>query len=245
MTTGQLLIRGDKHLSQIHRAHVRQTLDNAIQTAPAYQTRIRDGVYRPDEQTFRDAYNVLDLASMPSKTREVAFEVLNRTVWTNNKAFKSGMAPAPDCDRCGQIETMEHLLHDCPHYSQNFWEEVSAVLHSSLQDLSGVDIPRIQLTPREIVFNALHPSVLLHARDAKTRQALVLLTQELKRSIIHKRMNATAQAGVDTPIVRIQAHILSTIKKIRSYLRYQGIYTHAEPLRLMDIMCQHTLNRID
>ena len=58
-------------------------------------------------------------------------------------------------------------------------------------------------------------------------------------------MNITAHAGVNTPVTRIQAHILSTIVKVRSYLQYQGIYTHAEPLRLMNIMYQHTLNRID
>ena len=50
-----------------------------------------DGVYRPDKKTFKDAYKIVDIPELPSKTKESAFEVLNRTIWTNNKAFKSGM----------------------------------------------------------------------------------------------------------------------------------------------------------
>jgi hypothetical protein len=244
MTTGQLLVKGDKHLSQIHRRSVRQDLDAKTEIAPAYKTRIRDNVYRPDMQTFHDAYKVLDLSCMPSKTREVAFEVLNRTVWTNNKAFKSGMTPSPNCDRCGMVETMEHLLHDCSHYSLILWGEIGIILQGALQDLSGADIPRIQLTPREIIFNASHPSVTLHVKDALSRQTLTLLVQEVKRSIIHKRMNMTVNAGDPTPLTRIQAHILSTLNKVRSYIEYQGIFKHAEPLRLLDSMHEHATNRI-
>ncbi len=52
----------------------------------------------------------------PKKTRETAFQVLNRTVSTNNKAFKSQMRPDPDCARY-------HLLCECTgtHYSQLLW----------------------------------------------------------------------------------------------------------------------------
>jgi hypothetical protein len=182
---------------------------------------------------------------MPSKTREMAFEVLNRTIWTNNKAFKSNMAPTPYCDRCGMTETMEHLLHDCNHYSLPFWEEVGAVIQGALIDFSGTDVPRVQLTPREIIFNATHPSVALHVTDALSRQALTLLVQELKRSIIHKRMNMTVNVGDPTPLTRIQAHILSTISKVRSYIEYQGIFTHAEPLRLLNSMHAHAITRIN
>jgi hypothetical protein len=32
---------------------------------------------------------------LPSKTKETAFQILNRTVWTNNKAFKSGTSDPP------------------------------------------------------------------------------------------------------------------------------------------------------
>jgi hypothetical protein len=38
-------------------------------------------------------------------------------VWTNNKAFKSRRKSDPNCERCGDAGTMEHLLCECMHYS--------------------------------------------------------------------------------------------------------------------------------
>ena len=69
-TTGSLLLKGDKHLSQLHRMNIANSLTQQIGTAPSYQTRVRDGVYHPDRQTFTDAYKVLNLAIGPSTTNE-------------------------------------------------------------------------------------------------------------------------------------------------------------------------------
>jgi len=90
VTSGALLVRGEKHLSVIYKKMVAEQLRAEIGPAPAYQTRIRDGVYRPDKETFHAAYKVLEMPSIPSKTKEIAFDVLNCIVWTNNKAFKYG-----------------------------------------------------------------------------------------------------------------------------------------------------------
>jgi hypothetical protein len=77
---------------------------------PAYQTRIRDKIdIHPTKRTFHNAYQLLCLPSLTSKTRETAFQVLNRTVWTNNTALKSMLRPDPNCERCAEVETFEHL----------------------------------------------------------------------------------------------------------------------------------------
>jgi len=109
-TTGTLLINGEKHLSQIYKKSLSEELTKSIRIAPAYQTRGRDGIYRPDKDTFQAAYKILDLTDIPSKTKETTFEILNRTIWTNNKAFKSGVTDSPNCERCGETETMEHCF---------------------------------------------------------------------------------------------------------------------------------------
>jgi hypothetical protein len=80
-------------------------------TPPAFSIRERDGVYVPERQTFKDAFRVLLLPYMSSKMKETAFQILNRTIWTNNKSFKSGLNGSPQCYRCEEIETMEHLLY--------------------------------------------------------------------------------------------------------------------------------------
>jgi len=245
MSTGALLVRGEKHLSIINKEIVAKLHTERIGTAPAYQTRIRDNVYRPDRDTFHAAYKILELPDIPSKTKEIAFEVLNRTIWTNNKAFKSDMAPSPNCDRCEATETMEHLLYECEHYSALLWAEYGTALTGALRETTGRAVAQIQLTPREIVFNAPHPSILLHTDSTPTRQAICLLVQEIKRGIVYKRMNITGRRGAPAPLVRILAHLLSIHTKVRSFLAYQGVMTNKEPLRLMDALIGQLTNRVE
>ena len=244
MTSGALLVRGERHLSIINKEIVAKQHADRIGTAPAYQTRIRDNVYRPDRDTFHAAYKILELPGIPSKTKEIAFEVLNRTIWTNNKAFKSRMAPSPGCERCAVTETMEHLLYECEHYSAPLWAEYGAALTGALQETSGQAVAQIRLTPREIIFNAPHPSILLHTDSVQTRQALCLLVQEIKRGIVYKRMNITGRQGDPAPLVRIQAHLISIHTKVRSFLAYQGVLTNKDPLKLMDAMIRQLTNRV-
>ena len=245
ITTGNLLVQGEKHLSQIHKKIVDQNLFEKIKIAPSYQTRIRDQVYHPDTDTFHNSFKILEMPMLPSKTKETVLEILNRTIWTNNKSFKSGKNPTPNCDRCNEIETMEHLLHDCNNYSSPLWEEFSTVLTATIQLVLGQPIAQIHLTPREIIFNALHPSILLYIKSDLTRKVIILLIQEIKRSIIHKRMNNTTGLGRSTPLVRIQAHLLSTNNKVISYLQYQGTVNTIESLNFLFKIRDTIAERID
>jgi len=99
------------------------------------------------------------------ETKETAFQILNRTTWTNNKAHKSGIRDNPNCDYFGQIETIEHLVHNCEDYSAALWEELGHGLTSALVAHSGNEIPTRQLTPLEIIYNKIHPSIILHLKE--------------------------------------------------------------------------------
>jgi hypothetical protein len=59
----------------------------------------------PSSKTFTDAYKVIEIGSMPNKTRETSIQELNRTIWTNKKAFRSGIAENATCNRCEEEET--------------------------------------------------------------------------------------------------------------------------------------------
>jgi hypothetical protein len=121
-TTGQAQIQQD------YRKQARQDLDTSIGTAPAYATRQRDGVFYPSQKTFTDAYKVIDIGSMPNKTRETSFQILNCTIWTNRKAYRSRITDSASCDRCEEEETMEHLLYGCKNYSAVVWREFSTLI---------------------------------------------------------------------------------------------------------------------
>jgi hypothetical protein len=80
-----------------------------------------------------------------SKTRETAFQGLNRTVWTNNKVYKSRIRADPNCERCSEVETTEHLLCKCMHYSQLIWIHLGEVITKYFNSVSPEYIPRLEI----------------------------------------------------------------------------------------------------
>jgi hypothetical protein len=100
------------------------------------------------------------------------------------------MAAEATCFRCDETETMEHLLYGCENYSAKIWVPAGRVLTLSISRHSGDFIPRIELTPLEIVFNKTHPSFLLHVPDGTTRKVLILFLKEIKRDIIFRRAHS-------------------------------------------------------
>jgi hypothetical protein len=179
-----ILVNQVTNLSRRYRLKCRDLLDESIGVAPAYQTRIRDGIaIRPSQRAFTRAYNLLRLPLITSKTRETAFQILNRTTWTNNKAYKSRMRPDPNCERFSRMETMEHLSCECEYYSECLWNRLAESLTKYYNDMSTTHVPRVDLGQINIIYNIPHPSLLLYIPDKESRNAILLLVQEIKRDI--------------------------------------------------------------
>jgi hypothetical protein len=120
------------------------------------------------------------------KTGETAFQVLNMTVWTNNKGFKSRMRPDPKCKRCREVETMEHLLCDCMHYVQLLRVQLGEIITQHLKSSSQNLIPKVEITQLNVIYNVSHPSLLRPIQDKLTKNAFLILTQEIKCDIIYR-----------------------------------------------------------
>jgi hypothetical protein len=229
-----MMINQDTNMSRSYRLKCRDLLDESIGMAPAYQTRIRDGIaIRPGQRAFTNAYNLLRLPLIASKTRETAFQILNRTTWTNNKAFKSRMRPDPNCDRCGKTETLEHLLCECEFYSECLWNRLADILTTYYSETSVTYVPRVDLGQTNIIFNIPHPSLLLYIPDKETRNIILLLVQEIKRDIIYRRMNLPGSAQQVTHPQRLAAHLDSSIRRLISYLQYIGTVKYCRPVQAL------------
>jgi hypothetical protein len=201
------MIQLDTNMSRRNKLLCRSIPDAEIGMAPAYHTRARDNVHiRPTIQTFNNAFNLLRLPSLTSKTRETAFQVLNRTVWTNNKAFKSRMRDNPNCERCGLTETMEHTLCECLYYAQLLWIKLGDVITKYLNSVSTDYVPKVENSHLNIIYNVPHPSLIIHIPDKLSRNTLLILTQELKRDIIYQRLNLPPSANQITDPPRLAVH---------------------------------------
>jgi hypothetical protein len=219
-----ILAQLDVNFSRRYRIKNREILDTEIGVAPSYRTRIRDGLaVRPSQRDFTNAYTILRLPLITSKTRETAFQILNRTIWTNNKAHKSRLRGDPYCERCKKIETMEHLLSECEYYSEPLWGKLAESLTMLLRNSSNEEVPRLEIGQINVIFNIPHQSLLLHIKDKASRNAILLLIQEIKRDLIYRRMNLPPSASQVTDSRRLAAHLDSTIRRLRSYLQYIGL----------------------
>ncbi len=105
-----------------------------------------------------------------------------------------------------------------------------------LRTLLGDYIPNMVLTPLEIVFNKLHPSILLHVTDATTQKVFILFLQEIKRDIIYRWVQLQEPHRREELYPRIQAHLVSVKNKISALLEYQGALQFSDGLAFLKRM---------
>jgi hypothetical protein len=146
------------------------------------------------------------------------------------------MCDSPQCYRCEDIETMEHLLHLCPNYAEKLWVEFGHTLTQTITQYSNEFTARIEFTPKEIIFNKPHPAIMLRVSDKLIRNVILVLIQEIKRDVIFRRMQLNEPLWQEVPKIRMQAHLLSVIRKLTSLLEYQGIVQSKAPITFLKVL---------
>jgi ribosomal protein S15P/S13E len=152
----------------------------------------------------------------------------------------------PNCERCGKVETMEHLLCECENYSEPLWNKLADSLTQLFRVISQDDVPRVDLGQTNIIYNIPHPSIIRHVRDKESRIVLLLLVQEIKRDIVYRRMNLPPSANQIIDPRRLTAHLVSVARRLHSYLQYIGFVKYANALdtmnRLQEILLPENSN---
>ncbi len=128
---------------------------------------------------------------------------------------------------------MEHLIYLCPSYAEKLWAEFGSALTQTITQFTNEYTARIELTPKEIIYNRPHPAILLRIPDKLVRFCILVLVQEIKRNIIFRRMQITEPSRQEVPRLRLQAHLLSVIRKLISLLEYQGIVQNNTPISFL------------
>ncbi len=136
------------------------------------------------------------------------------------------MRPDPICERCEEVEKMEHLC-ECLHYSQLIWiwlgESSPAISELSSQDL----LQWVKLGQLTITYNFPHLLLLLYNQDKLTQNAFLKKSQEIKRDIIYCGMNFHPSAKQVTNLQWLTAHLDLTLHRLCSYFQYIGLSKYA------------------
>jgi hypothetical protein len=154
------------------------------------------------------------------------------------------MRDNPNCERCGLIETMEHTLCECLHYAQLLWIKLGDVITKYLNSISTEYVPKVEYSQLNIIYNVPHPSLIIHIPDKLSRNVLLILTQEIKRDIIYRRLNLPPSVRQITDPPRLAAHLNSTLHRLHSYMQYIGLVKYAKAIKMLHKMMEINLEKV-
>jgi len=234
-TTTQQIFSLSGKLSQYYARYHRKKMESKIVCPPSRTTRIRDGKNVPDVETYKKAYQICTMPMLANKTKEIAFQILNRTLWSNNKAFKSNIIDADVCFFCNETADTEHIILNCDAFSYFFWTEFERFLNIIFMH-PLFEIPAenrtIRLTYRNIIYHETLNIVKTNNLSENVQQFIVIMICELKRDIYYYYVNNEQRR--DIPIQRKKILLMKMLQNTATYLDLLQIKpwtTYAEIMR--------------
>ena len=81
---------------------------------PSYNTRLRDGAALPSSiETFLSAYQFVQSASLPSRSKSFILDILNRTTPSKRTLFRSKLVSNEICELCNVVSDNFHTVAEC------------------------------------------------------------------------------------------------------------------------------------
>ena len=216
-------VEGTK-LSGLYRKLAREKVDNSIPGPPSFFTRKRDGIAVPSLKKYMKGYDNIKNTCISSKTRETAYLVMNRQIWTNFKGQKvnenRGQNVGTDqCGLCNEIEDTQHILFSCQKYSVMYWEIFSEMISKWIKE-SKPEHATYYIHLYNIMYNVEITGV-----PTEMRACTAQIIQEIKRDMIYRRYKRCENAGLNQirySRSRILAHMSLIVRKYIGFLKYKG-----------------------
>jgi exonuclease III len=80
-----------------------------------------------------------------AKSRNVFYRLINNDFFFAERMFKYGMTTTPNCSRCNEVETSNHLLFDC-RFSKKMWSIYNEIIKNDFKSTFAI-------TKKEDIFN--------------------------------------------------------------------------------------------
>jgi hypothetical protein len=103
----------------------------------------------------------------------------------------------------------------------------------------------VEISKLNVLYNVPNPSILLYVRDKLTRSVILILTQEMKRDIVYRRMNLPPSARQIVHPQRLAAHLDSTLRRPSSYLQYIGLAKYKKAIEALKLMQEVNVSGFD
>ena len=84
------------------------------------QVKWNEEVGEIDKSDWRSLYQMADKCKINVRSKYFQFQLLHRTIMTNRKLYQFNLRDNEECDYCGEVETISHLLYNCK-YIQQIW----------------------------------------------------------------------------------------------------------------------------
>ena len=181
------------------------SLANTFLQAPSRATRLTDNLPVPSQADLKGSYSRNFRSSIPTYQKSLNLHILNRTLWTNDKAFKSGIRDSGECEKCGETEDTLHIFLECASYAEKIW-----LLFQKLVQLSGY--PLFHVTPFIVLFLQDHSSI-----KSSHKEEIFTIVQEIKAKIYSERDSTRPLY----PLVRVFAHLQRTLSRTIDLREYQ------------------------
>ena len=211
---------------EIKTIQINECLEDFKQTAPAFKTRLKDKIPIPANiQQQQKAYNVITRnAVMPCYIQVMNISILNRTIWTQEKAHLSKQKDEQNIivtDKCPQCdiytEDTVHMLIDCEELAEPLWKELEGVLRDTTQHY-----PCFKTGPISLQFSNIMYNTYVQGLATEARKDSLMLIQFIKWYIYQQRLQHNNTRNTK---LKIRIHLRRILRKLYRYRKFASMGT--------------------
>ena len=97
------------------------------------QTKWEIELVTPENTNWKALFIMGEKCKINTRSKYFQYQVLHRTIMTNRRLLQFNLRDNANCDFCGEIESIAHLLYSCEHVKQ-IWEALLVWLRRIMRD---------------------------------------------------------------------------------------------------------------
>ena len=118
--------KGGSHLRKVW------TIENS-KSPPIGQTKWMTELQNEEQLNWSYLYSLPFKCRINARTKYFQYQILHRSLITNRKLHQFSLIPSDKCNFCGEVETITHLLYECPEVKK-LWDQIIKWINNSTRE---------------------------------------------------------------------------------------------------------------